>query len=105
MCKGTTHTTLRCSDNLNLKIQYLEKEIEVQRRVIKQWKALFESSQNKPVRECHVNYTIDHSKYNYVAKSTQSRNFPQLDAQSSTDVRNENWYMIKAIALQVGSVH
>ena len=96
MCKGTSHTTLKCSDYLNLKIRYLEKEIEVQSRVIKQWKALYESSQVKPVRDCHVNCTIDHSKYNYVAKSTKSRNLPELDAQSSTDVRNENWYMIKA---------
>ena len=78
---------------MNLKIQYLQKEVEVQSRIIKQWKALYESSQVKPTRECHVNCKIDHSKYNYIARSIQPR---KLDAQNSLDVKNENWYMIKA---------
>ena len=47
----------------------------------------------KPVRECHVNCTIDYSKYNFVARSIQSR---KLDPKNSLDVKNENWYMIKS---------
>ena len=95
MCKGTNHTTLRCSKLLNLKIQYLEKEVEVQNRVIKQWQALFESSQVKPVRECHVNCQIDHKKYNYVARF-QPNQPPPLDDKESDVKKDENWYMIKA---------
>ena len=60
MCKGTVHTTRGCLKLLNLKIQYLQKEVEVQSRIIKQWKALYESSQVKPTQECHVNCKIDH---------------------------------------------
>ena len=53
---------------LNLKIQYLQEEVEVLSRVIKQWKDLNESSQVKPEQECHVNCKIDHSRFNHVAK-------------------------------------
>ena len=94
MCRGTTHTTQRCSDYSNLKIRFLEKEIEVQSRVIKQWKALYESSQVKHVQECHVNCKINHSRYNYVAKFQPSQP-PLLDAQEKIK-KNENWYMFKA---------
>ena len=96
MCKGTTHTTLRCPDYFNLKIQYLEQEIEVQSRVIKQWKALYESSQLKPaVRECHTNCWIDHSRYNFVDKFKSSQP-PPLDAKQLDVKKTENWFITKA---------
>ena len=97
MCKGSVHTTRGCLKLLNLKIQYLQKEVEVQSRIIKQWKALYESSQVKHVQECHVNCKIDHSRYNYVAKFQPSQP-PLLDAQEKIK-ENENWYMFKGKAI------
>ena len=40
-----------------------------------------------------MNCKINHSKYNYVARSIQPR---KLDVQNVLDVKNENGYMIKA---------
>ena len=78
MCLGDSQ-----ANKLNLRIRYLQLEVELQNKIICQLKTLHETTKKTiPTRCGHVNCKIDHGRYNFVSFSDLTK--PNLPKEAVT---------------------